>query len=320
MNFRPRVKTDFPQAAGLITLSDPEWPVTAANLELWESQRNPKFFHADYVAEQVGKLIAIGGFHEDSYAHEPGKYWIGVDVHPAYRRQGIGTKFYGFLIEQLSMRNPVKLIAGAEDNKAESLRFLHKHGFVKEWERYNSRWQPEGFDFAPYEHLEQTLADAGLKIKSLAELPGEETLRQLWELDWILFQDVPMGLEFTKREFEQWVKDETQSPEFVAEAVLIALDPKRNDSLTGSMVGYTQLSQNKEAGFWMINMTGILREYRGMKIAQVLKLRGMKIVAQTGGEIRTTNDPPNRVMYEMNLKLGFKPYPSWLRFSKAMSG
>jgi GNAT superfamily N-acetyltransferase len=320
MNIRPRTKTDFPQVAQLITLCDPQWPVTAEKLEAWESQRNPKYFHADYVAEQDGSIVAVGGFHEDSYAYEEGKYWIGVDVHPHHRRLGIGANFYRFLLDQLSPRQPIKLVAGADQDKTESLRFLHKHGYVEEWRRYNSRWNPEGFDFEPYEGLGQTLLKSGLVIKNLSELPGEETLRQLWELDWVLFQDVPMGLEFTKRDFEQWKKDELESPEFVPEGVLIALDPQRGHPLTGPMVGYTQLSRNKEAGFWVINMTGVLREYRGRKVAQSLKLRGMKLVAAIGGEIRTTNDPPNKVMYEMNLKLGFKPYPSWSRYQKRLDG
>ncbi|MDX2008353.1 MAG: GNAT family N-acetyltransferase [Meiothermus sp.] len=333
LKLRSRTKADLPQVAELANLIDPEWPVTAEKLELWESQRDPKYFRADYVAELDGRLVATGGFHEDGFAFEEGKYWIRVEVHPEFRRRGIGARFYGFLLEQLTPRNPKKLVAGGESDKAEGLRFLSKHGFVQEWERLNSRWKAEGFDFRPYAHLEQTLRDEGLEIKSLAELGlNDDTLRQLWELDWILFQDVPMGLEFTKREFEQFKKDETQTPDFVPEAVLIALDPKRDDALTGHMVGYTQLSYIAEAGAWVINMTGVMREYRGKKVAHNLKLRGMKLVAQRGseghatgqrpysGEIRTTNDPPNRVMYEMNLKLGFKPYPSWLRFSKVVEG
>ena len=54
-------------------------------------------------------------------------------------------------------------------------------------------------------------------------------------------------------------------------------------------------------------MTGILPEYRGEKLAQALKLRGMRVVAEQGGEIRTANDVPNKIMYDLNLKLGFRP-------------
>ena len=321
MNIRPRTKTDLPQVAELLNLSDPDWPVTAEKLELWESHRDTKYFHADFVAELDGKIVASSDIKEDAWAYEVGKFWMGITVHPEYRQRGIGTKFYDFLLGQLTPHNPKKLMAGGEADKQEGLNFLHKRGFSQEWERLNSRWNSQGFDFGPYGGLEQTLRDAGLEIKSLTELGmSDDTLRQLWELDWILFQDVPMGLEFTKRDFEQFKKDETQTPDFVPEAVLIALDPSHNDPLTGQMVGYTQLSYIREAKSWVINMTGVMREYRGKKVAHNLKLRGMKLVAQKGGEIRTTNDPPNRVMYEMNLKLGFKPYPSWLRFSKAVSG
>ncbi|MCX7783863.1 MAG: GNAT family N-acetyltransferase [Meiothermus sp.] len=330
--FRPRTQADLPQIAELHNRSDPEWPVTAEKLQLWDAQRDPKYFYAEFVAESEGQVVAVGDIKEDSFAYEPGKFWVGVTVHPNFRQQGIGTRLYGFLLEALAPHNPTKLVAGVEADKKAGLRFLQKHGFMQEWERLNSRWNPEGFDFGPYGSLEQTLYHTGLEIRSLAELGlSDDVLRQLWELDWILFQDVPMGLTFTKRTFEQWKKEETGTPDFVPEAVLVALDPRREDPLTGQMIGYTQLSYVAEGGFWVINMTGVLREYRGKKVAHNLKLRGMKLVAQKGsevayatgqrpysGEIRTTNDPPNRVMYEMNLKLGFKPYPSWLRFVKRL--
>ncbi|GIW25982.1 GNAT family N-acetyltransferase [Meiothermus sp.] len=319
MNIRPRQAADWPQIAELRNRSEPDWPVTTEKLQLWDAQRDPKYFYAEFVAELEGRVVAVGKIEEDSFAYEPGKFWIGMIVHPDFRRRGIGTELYGFLLEQLAPHRPRKLVARVEEGQEAGLHFVHKHGFSEEWRRYNSRWSPEGFDFAPYKHLEQTLHAEGLEIKSLAELDiSDDILRQLWELDWILFQDVPMGVTFTKRTFEQWKKEETETPDFVPEAVLIALDPQRKDPLTGPMVGYTQLSYVVEGGFWVINMTGVLREYRGKKVAHNLKLRGMKLVAQRGGEIRTTNDPPNKVMYEMNLKLGFKPYPSWLRFAKKL--
>lgn len=321
MNMRPRTKTDLPQVAELLNLSDPDWPVTAEKLELWESQRDPKYFYADFVAELDGKIVATSDIKEDAWAYEVGKFWMGITVHPKFRQRGIGSRVYDFLLKQLTPHNPQKLMAGGEADKQEGLSFLHKRGFSQEWERLNSRWSSQDFDFAPYAGLEQTLSAEALEIKSLTELGmSDEVLRQLWELDWILFQDVPMGLTFTKLEFEQWKKEGIETPDFVPEAVLIALDPTRDDPLTGQMVGYTQLSYILEAKSWVINMTGVMRDYRGKKVAHNLKLRGMKLVAKKGGEIRTTNDPPNRVMYEMNLKLGFKPYPSWLRFSRVVEG
>lgn len=330
LNIRPRQAADLPQIAELHNRSDPEWPVTVEKLQLWDAQRDARYFYAEFVAELESQTVAVGEIKEDSFAYEPGKFWIGITVHPDFRRRGIGERLYGFLVEQLASRQPRKLVAGIEEGHEAGLRFLHKHGFSEEWRRYNSRWNPEGFDFSPYQPLEQTLHAEGLEIKSLAELGiSDETLHQLWELDWILFQDVPMGLTFTKRTFEQWKKEETGTPDFVPEAVLIVLDPARNHPSTGQMVGYTQLSHVSEGGFWVINMTGVLPEYRGKKVAHNLKLRGMRLVAAHGSEvayatgqrpylseIRTTNDPPNKVMYEMNLKLGFKPYPSWLHFAK----
>ena len=311
---------DFGVAADILNAVEPEWPVTPEMLAHWDSNHDPKYFRSEWVAEYGDAgVVALAHAEEDSHAFEEGKYLLGIRVRPEFRRKGIGEALYQHLLKQL--KEPKKLVVGFAEDKLESRRFVEKRGFVEEWRRYNSRLQTKGFDFTPYTHIEKQVQDAGLEIKSLTELleADPDAARKLYELDWVLFQDVPMGLEFTKRSFEQWMKEELDDPHFVKEACFVAVDPRRADPFTGSLVGYTSLMKNP-AGFWVIGMTGVLREYRGKGLAKALKLRGMRYVQEHGeGEIRTTNDPPNVAMLGINLSIGFKRDPSRLRFAKRLS-
>jgi mycothiol synthase len=327
IRIRPVAKpADFPVIAQVLTAVDPEWPVTAEMVARWDEQRNPKRHSADFVAEHgEAGVVAVAGVGEDDFAWEEGKYWLNVRVHPDFRRRGIGGALYEHLMSHLQAQAPVaarKVLCMFGEDRPETRTFVERRGFVLEWKRYESRLRTEGFDFSPYAPIEARVREEGLEIKSLAKLmevdPG--AARKLWELDWILIQDVPMGVAFTKREFEQWMKEELDDPHFVKEASFVALDPRRHDPLTGSFVGYTSLMNNL-GGFWVIGMTGVLREYRGRGLAKALKLRGMRYVqANGGGEIRTFNDPPNFAMYGMNLAIGFRPYPSRLRYMKRLDG
>jgi len=326
MKIRPRKPEDFATIASIVTAVAPEWPVTAAMLEYWEKNRDPKYYNANFVAELDGRMVGVARVGHDSWAFEEGKFILDVQVHPDFRRRGVGSALYQTLLDNIIPVNPVLLQVHASEKRPEGVAFLEHRGYTLTWKRYESRLQTKGFDFSPYASIEEQVRAAGVQIKSLAELmeSDPQAPRKLYELDWLLFQDVPMGVQFTKRSFEQWMKEEVDNPHFVKEACLVALDLRRNnlshDPLSSSYIGYTSL-MNHPAGFWSIGMTGVLREYRGKAIAKALKLRGMRYVQAHGeGEIRTFNDPPNMAMLNMNTTLGFQRQPSMLRYQKRLDG
>lgn len=310
---------DFAALAQLFSLSEPEFPVTAEMLAHWDGNRNPQYYRYRQVAELSGQVVAVVGFEEDAFAYEEGKYWLELVVHPNYRGLGLGGWLYEHLLQAVRQApQPLrKWVVSFKENQPAALRFAQKRGFAEEWRRYDSRLSTATFDLSPFAPLLQQV-QSRYHVQTLSALLNETTARQLWELDWILFQDVPMGVKFTRRSYEQWRKEEIDDPHFAQDGCFIALDPNRNHPLTGSMVAYTSLQRNP-SGFWMIGMTGVLPEYRGQGLAKALKLKGIEYVQQHGGEeIRTFNDPPNKVMYGMNLALGFVPHPAFLRYSLAL--
>lgn len=310
---------DYPAAAQIMTASDPDWPATAEQLALWASQRDPELFYQELAAERSGRVVAVAAFGHDDFAFEPDKYWLNLRVDPPERCQGVGSALYGHILGLLEARGAKKLQVMFSEAQQGAQRFVQARGFAEVWRRHESRLQTRDFDFAPFAELEAGIAARGLELRSVADLAQDPRLAgRLYELDWRLMQDVPIGEALTKRPFETWRKQELDDPEFSREASFVALDPQRDDPLSGPYVAYSSLLRNP-VGFWSIGMTGVLPEYRGLGLAKALKLRGIRAIqGQGGGEIRTFNDPPNAAMLGMNRALGFVRWPDRLRYLKAL--
>ncbi|ULH14904.1 GNAT family N-acetyltransferase [Deinococcus sp. KNUC1210] len=209
----------------------------------------------------------------------------------------------------LKARGARELQTMLKETDAPGLRFLEKRGWKQVWRRHEFRVDTTHFEMAaPMPDL------GGLRLESLEALASDpQRDERLHELDWTLFQDVPMDQNFTKRPLEAWVKQELQDPTMRLDLSFALLDDTQQDPLHGPYVGYTTLMQNP-SGFYIIGMTGVKREYRGRGLAKVLKLASMRALKQQGGgEIRTFNDPPNVAMIGMNRALGFVQGPDHLR-------
>ena len=123
-----------------------------------------------------------------------------------------------------------------------------------------------------------------------------------------------MGVSPTKRDFEQWRKEELEQPNLRPELSFVAWQGDASDPLTGPLVGYTLTGQVKLDEFY-IDMTGVKRSLRGQGLGRALKLAGMRAVYAAGGRtLKTCNDPANTLMLALNRSLGFKPAGEYLRY------
>jgi len=107
-----------------------------------------------------------------------------------------------------------------------------------------------------------------------------------------LWQDVPYGQPVTKRTLEQFVATEINHPSSLHDACFIAVKD-------GEYIGYSRLIE-AEDGF-NTDMTGVLRAYRGMGLATLLKLRGIRYTQEHGGRrVSVVNDAVNVAMLGLN--------------------
>ncbi|ANE44535.1 GNAT family N-acetyltransferase [Deinococcus puniceus] len=312
-----RSPDDYVDAAWVLTAASPEWPVTPELLQTWDEAEDPNLFRTDVVAEQGGRVVGVGRVGHDDFAFEEWRYWGNLTVHPEARGQGVGGAMYRELLGRVQAREAREIRTMLSDGPHHEAgrALLAAHGWQETWQRYESRIQTAETDLSRFGPLMDGVAAHGIELHSVASLAADpERNRKLWELDWLLFQDVPMGTALTKRPFEAWVAQELEDPTFSADLSFVAVRPDLNDPLTGSYVGYSTLMQNP-SGFYVIGMTGVRREDRGKGVAKALKVAAMQALnARGGGEIRTFNDAPNAAMLGMNQALGFVRGPTHLRY------
>ncbi|UBV42310.1 GNAT family N-acetyltransferase [Deinococcus taeanensis] len=308
---------DFPGVADVLSTSDPDWPVTPELLAVWDQAHDPALHRCELVAEQSGRIVGVGHVGHDDFAFENWRYFGRLIVHPEARGQGVGTALYDALMTRLRARGAqdIRTMLSDQERDAPGRAFLATRGFTRTWDRFESRIHTGDLNLGAFGDLMTAVAAGGVHLRSIADLAEDpERNRRLWELDWLLFQDVPMGQTLTRRPFEAWVKQELDDPTFSAELSFVAVRPEVNDPLTGPYVGYSTLMSNP-AGFHVIGMTGVRREDRGRGVAKALKVAAMLALHERGGgEIRTFNDPPNKAMLGMNRALGFRPGPTRSRY------
>lgn len=300
---------DYAAVADVLNASYPSWPLTPELLQTWDESRDPALFYTEVLAEQDGRVVAAGGIGHDDFAFEDWRYSGQMGVHPDFRGQGIGTALHDELLRLVRERGAreVRTMSSDEATDAPGRAFLEKRGYVATWERYESRLDTANVDVSRFDDLLASVAAEGVQLRALTELKDEpQRNRWLHELDWELFQDVPMGMTLTKRPLDAWVRQELEDPTLAADLSFVAVRPGLNDPLTGPYIGYSTLGRNP-SGFYYIGMTGVKRGNRGKGIAKALKVAAMRALdAAGGGEIRTFNDPPNVAMIGMNEQLGFK--------------
>ncbi|HWI66605.1 MAG TPA: hypothetical protein VNT75_32740, partial [Symbiobacteriaceae bacterium] len=141
------------------------------------------------------------------------------------------------------------------------------------------------------------------RIFTLAEAPGEENERKLYELRKTTIPDQPAYDGSGAPTFEQWRQGVLCSSEARHDLLLIAADGDR-------FVGETFLRWNEPTRSMYTNYTGVLPEYRGRHLALALKVLGVRLARKFGAvTMRTNNDSENGPMLAVNRKLGYRDEP-----------
>jgi mycothiol synthase len=291
-----------------------DWQTKPEIVALEDRNRDPQLHHARFVAVWLlgnhKKIVGVLEIGHNSRSHEVGKYFVAIDVHKDFRQRGIAHELVVVAqnhLEMLGDANKVQTMFDSEQPGAFHL--MQRLGFLQVWERIESRLLPKDVDLSAYIALDSSLQAAGIEIRSLAEFDLESVLPTLYALDCELLADVPFGQPSTLTPFEPWRSEFLENDENDPKMIWLAIKD-------GQWIGFSSLIH--QAGFFMIGMTGIKREYRGLGIAKRLKLEGVRCALPTGLEIRTFNDQSNTAMLRMNQQMGFVPFRSRLRFEKIL--
>jgi mycothiol synthase len=308
------VQSDCEGVARVRSACFPAWPVTGDEVADAAARRPRDRLHVAWVVVQQGEIAAYGYVEEPNVAARPGRIRIRVLVAPAHRGHGIGGALYESLFARALEAGATELVTEAAGDDARAGRFLARRGFAEYHRRIESRLALADVDPARIARGIEAQTDAffpaGVRIATYRQLllAAPDAARRLYELDALLWADVPFGLTGSVPTFEQYQAQELADPDFLPQATFVALDGDRWVGLGALMSG---------RGFLLNSMTGVAREWRGRGLARWLKLHTIRwALERRAPEMRTFNDAVNEAILGLNQSLGFRAAAVEVRYRK----
>lgn len=311
---RPFRKEDYPAVASLLNLI---WsmPITAEQLQVDEESIPPGQLHYNedgqlmgwdrpkWVAEnEQGEVIGYTIIWRAPWS-EPGNLYLTLIVRPEERRYGVGRALYDEVRSWAQEVKATLLVSSLKEDDETSLRFAQRRGYDKERHTFESVLNLSSFSNEDLFQCIGTAEQSGIRFVTLADEPGEENERKLYDLYRITHQDIP-GYSEDFPWFEEWRKWNLDLAGIRPEYIHIAKEGER-------YIGVVTLQQNEQSDAIYHHYTGVLPEYRGKRIGLALKLLGIQSARAAGANfLRTHNDSMNAPMLHINRDLlGFIAVP-----------
>lgn len=309
-----RVPDDYKAAASLLNSIWSE-PTTAQRLQDDEDKIPPGKLHYNedgqlmgwdrpkWVAEdEQGRVIAYAIVWRAPWT-EPGTLYGTLVVDPDYRGKGVGTAMHDVLADWAVTVKASRLIGFQKETDETSLAFAKRRGYAVERHTFESVLDLAAFDRPELNDTVSNARRSGIEFVTLADEPGEANERSLYELYKETQVDIP-GFTGSVPPFGEWKKWTIGQPGVRPEWIHIAKDGDR-------YIGVVTLLQNEQTKAMYQEYTGVLRDYRGRRIALALKLLGLQTARKIGAPyMRTHNDSMNIPMLRINRDLlGFRAEP-----------
>ena len=307
---------DYEHLVKIINAIYTEYRTTADEMRYEDdSLDRTKYTMKRQVAVEPGskEVVAYGYYGHDPSMFHPKKFWMSINVHPAWQRKGIGTGLYDRILEDLQELQATKLWSGAREDMASGTAFLQRKGFHEKMTAWESRLDLPSFSFDKFTEYPERTASHGITITTLREASEQDPdcYRKLYELYSSVMEDVPRPDTSTQLSFEDFLKYDAKHPNSLPDGYFLAKDGERYVGL--SALGQSQ-EEPEDAYQWM---TGVHREYRRKGIAMTLKLKVIQFAKRQGYRvIKTWNDSLNRSMLAVNEKLGYTRHVGWITFEK----
>jgi GNAT superfamily N-acetyltransferase len=308
------LETDVPGIVRVLNTCDPTDPITVDELRSEFQRTSPHKITMRLVAVDENDTIAGYIYVVHSAEAPTHHFYIWMRVDPALRKRGIGSGLWDNALDYLRMQGATRLASEVLDSDPASLAFAEHRGFSIDRQHFYSTLNLAAFDETPYLPGIAALGAQGIHFFSLADFPDTpETSRKFYELNFSVVVDIPG---------ENW--DYAAYPQFFEERILGASWFRREGQLLAvdgdTWVGFASVSLSPETQSAYNATTGVIRAYRGRKIAQVLKIMAARYARQHGAQmIRTDNDSLNAPILAINRKMGYQPDPGkyllvrWLR-------
>ncbi|MDQ0061432.1 GNAT family N-acetyltransferase [Paenibacillus harenae] len=263
-----------------------------------------------------GRLVGYGHAWRAPWS-TPGVLYDQIIVDRKKRRSGVGGAIYEALMSYSHEVGAGKIVADVRDDDPESVRFACARGFAEGRHLFESVIELESDrDVDQGTQVDFGLADAQLgeiRMLSLADLSGEETEREIYNLYFATHADIP-GFEGEFMWYSEWRKRTVDRDDFDRSLLLVAM-------VGETIVGAVELRTFETTQSVYNEFTCVAPVYRGRGIAMALKKLSIDIARKRGFRyIRTNNDSLNGPMLAINRKLGYKPVPGYFQMVSVLPG
>lgn len=307
---RPATTHDYDAVATLINQTQPNFPATAEGLREADIRRPDYCKSARWVAESDGYIVGVGGYAQHPDLYEARTVHPHVRVHPDYESQGIGRALYA-VVEAHAIANHIRMFrSSVSEDKLRAVAFALKAGYTEYAQRIESALDLTTFDPTPYVTVIPALSDAGIEMRTYADLVGDPALeRAVYDLQMSTEVDVPLPIPFTPPPFEEYRANVLNHPKIPHDGIILAIAGR-------DVVGMTMHHRVNDEHI-NVDYTGVGHGYRGKGLAFALKVAGSLYAQASGAKtLFTTNDPSNPAILAVNKRLGFVPRPALLMMKK----
>jgi GNAT superfamily N-acetyltransferase len=316
MNIRTAcIETDLSGIARICNVCEPANATTIDQVRSWFLYSPPERIQLRLVAvDENDAVTGYGVIVHDVWMPAHHFYtWLGVD--PAFRRQGIGSSLWDASLDFLQGQEATRLASEVLDDDAAGLAFAKRRGFTYDRHLFDSFLDLTVFDETPYLQSIAALEAQGIRFCSLADFPDTpDTRRKFYDLNFSTVVDIPG---------EDW--DFAAYPAFFERSILGAPKFRREGQLLAvdgnTWAGLAAVSLSPETRSAYNATTGMIRLYRGRKIAQALKIMAARYARQhDANQIRTDNDSLNAPILAINQKMGYQPQPGKYKLVRWLGG
>lgn len=306
---------DYETLVAIDRIAAPQFPMSVADWQ--ESDRNVgagEFLHRDFILKN-GTPVGYADCRQFANFIPARKFFFDVVVLPEADDPAIRPLYLQHVLALLQGRDPAVLVSGTLDDHALAVAFLNEAGFVEVQRDQFSELDLAGFDPAPFAPTAARVAESGIAILTLPEWQARDPQwkTKLYELDWLVMQDVPAATAPLKPTLEEFERKRLSGPNFYADGWFVALDGDQP-------VAESYVLANASAPETLYTgTTGVRREYRRRGIATALKLRVIEHARARGFTTLSTSNAATNPMLQLNYALGFVDRPAWVVFEKRLA-
>ncbi len=287
----------------------------------WDSAEYYRIEDQQNAAHPQGRWLAFDGDQpignaEYLFGHwwdEPAQYIFYIGVIPDYQGKGIGKRLMDTVMTELDTLGARSTITWVRDDYRRTMRFLEERGYSMIQRDAQSALDIATFDPAPFAGITSKLKQNGITLHTVTQLEQNDPnwQKKLYDLDWPLRLDMP-GTEKKKQEsFDDWIARKFATPYLLKDGYIVAVTEN------GDYIGYSAVYKSStDEPKLNTNVTGVLGAWRRKGIATAMKVAIIDYAKANDYKKIVTENEENNPMYELNIRLGFRPTPAWLTYKK----